>query len=95
MSSAIPISWSRAWSVILEGGREEGKRGRGREERREGGEKEGRGREEGEGRTLNYLFLYYYHSHYSITKTTQYRTPSDSALKFPLKTGEISDSCAP
>ena len=38
MSSAIPISWSRAWSVILEGGREEeGRRERGREGRREGG----------------------------------------------------------
>ena len=43
MSSAIPISWSRAWSVILEGGREEeGRRERGRE----GGRGEGREGEE-------------------------------------------------
>ena len=47
MSSAIPISWSRAWSVILEGGREEeGRRERGRE----GGRGEGREGERGRGR---------------------------------------------
>ena len=78
MSSAIPIRWSRAWSVILEGreGGREGRRGRGRGKGREGGRergkegreggKKGKGKEKEGKRALNYLLLPVFP--YAITK---------------------------